>query len=84
MEPCQVYVSFNQYESEPPIPVSLYLVFPDGRSHTVYNALDTSELLAKYGDKLSPRAYKEFKSGSLFDYPPLQQQNAVCRHPGYF
>ncbi len=90
MEPCQVYVSFAQFEQEPPIPLSLHLVFADGSSKIVPNELDTESLLAKYGDKLSPEAYQKFSEDtttffSLFETPkPYNNKKLFLEIPDYY
>ena len=88
MAPCQVYVSTIQLECEPAIPLYLHLVFPDGSSETVDNNLNTDDLLGKYGDKLSPRAYELFVEElgfRLFDSPaPYKNTRPFVNIEGFF
>lgn len=87
-EPSQVYVSTIQMECEPAIPLYLHLVFPDGSSEVVDNDLTTDDLLGKYGDKLSPRAYELFVEElglKLVDAPPPYRNTAPFpKIEGYF
>ncbi len=65
----QVYLSKCQYECEPPIPLSILIIYEDGTRDFFDNDLTTEDLFDKYGQKLSPMAFELSKAYKSFFEP---------------